>query len=229
MSQLTGFVLRFVDFFLHLDVHLNQVILDYGSGTYLILSLIVFCETGLVVTPILPGDSLLFAAGTFAATGSLNFALLFLLLSAAAVLGDAANYGIGRSIGPEAWESNSRFLKREYLQKTHRFYERYGAKTIVIARFVPIVRTFAPFLAGVGKMPYWTFATYNIAGGVVWILVCLTGGYFFGNLAIVPPKLLFSDPCGLFPLHTSRGHRLFRERSGLGKSESRAANPAARS
>jgi len=143
------------------------------------------CETGLVVTPILPGDSLLFAAGAFAAVGSLNLAWLFLLLSIAAVLGDAVNYSIGYYIGPRALSGKSRFLKKEYLDKTHRFYERYGGKTIVIARFVPIVRTFAPFLAGVGRMHYLEFARLYILGGLLWITVCLGAGYFFGNIPFV--------------------------------------------
>lgn len=176
---------QFVDLFLHLDDHLNTVIGDYGAWTYLILFVIIFCETGLVVTPILPGDSLLFAAGAFAARGSLNVPWLLILLSVAAVLGDAVNYGIGAYLGPKVLTGNGRFLKKEYLDRTHEFYERYGGKTIIIARFVPIVRTFAPFLAGIGKMSYLHFASYNIAGGVLWISICTLGGYFFGNIPIV--------------------------------------------
>ncbi|MBX7074549.1 MAG: DedA family protein [Pirellulales bacterium] len=176
---------KFIDLFLHLDDHLNDVIGDYGGWTYLILFVIIFCETGLVVTPILPGDSLLFAAGAFAARGSLDIAVLIVLLGAAAVLGDAVNYSIGALLGPKVLTGDSRVFKKEYLDRTHAFYERYGGMTIIIARFVPIVRTFAPFLAGVGKMSYWKFATYNIAGGLLWITVCLMAGYFFGNIPFV--------------------------------------------
>jgi len=175
-----------VDIFLHLDTHLYTVIQDYGLWTYLLLFLIIFCETGLVVTPILPGDSLLFAAGALAAGGALNVFWLFGLLSVAAVLGDATNYAIGHFMGPKVFSrEESRFLKKEYLSLTHQFYEKYGGKTIIIARFVPIVRTFAPFVAGVGSMTYWRFASYNVIGGVVWLAVCLFAGYAFGNLPVV--------------------------------------------
>ena len=160
---------QFIDLFLHLDTHLQEVIQTYGTWTYLLLFVIVFCETGLVVTPILPGDSLLFAAGAFAAAGSLEVGVLLGLLSVAAVLGDAANYSLGYLLGPKVLRGQHRFLKKEYLERTQRFYDRYGAKTIVLARFVPIVRTFAPFLAGVGRMNYWKFARYNVAGGALWI------------------------------------------------------------
>jgi membrane-associated protein len=177
---------EFIDFFLHLDVHLQSIIQEYGGWTYLLLFLIIFCETGLVVTPILPGDSLLFAAGALAAGGGLSVVWLFALLSVAAVLGDAVNYAIGHFMGPKVFSRrDSRFLKKEYLDRTHQFYEKYGGKTIIIARFVPIVRTFAPFVAGIGSMTYWRFASYNIVGGVVWIAVCLFAGYVFGNLPIV--------------------------------------------
>lgn len=175
----------FIDLFLHLDVHLNAVISDYGTWTYLILFVIVFCETGLVLTPILPGDSLLFAAGAFAASGSLNLTTMLILLSVAAVLGDAVNYSVGRYLGPKVLTPDSRIFKRAYMERTERFYERYGNKTIVLARFVPIVRTFAPFLAGVGKMSYAQFATYNVLGALLWVSACLVSGYFFGNLPIV--------------------------------------------
>lgn len=177
---------NFIDIFMHLDKHLNTVIQDYGTWTYLILFLIIFCETGLVVTPILPGDSLLFAAGAFAAIGSLDPIWLFALLTIAAVLGDTVNYGIGHYMGPRVFrQENSKIFKKEYLDRTHGFYERYGAKTIVIARFVPIVRTFAPFVAGVGSMTYWRFLAYNIVGGALWIAVCVFGGYLFGNITFV--------------------------------------------
>jgi len=174
-----------IDLFLHLDDHLHGVIQDYGAWTYGLLFVIIFCETGLVVTPILPGDSLLFAAGTFAARESLEVGWLLVLLSVAAVLGDAANYGIGYYLGPRALTGHYRFLKKDYLERTHRFFERYGAKTIVLARFVPIVRTFAPFLAGVGRMSYLQFARFNVAGGIAWVGLCIMGGYLFANVPAV--------------------------------------------
>jgi membrane-associated protein len=179
---------HFIDIFLHLDTHLNEVIQSYGLWTYLILFLIIFCETGLVVTPILPGDSLLFAAGALAAIdGSpLNVWLLFLLLCVAAILGDTVNYWLGAKLGPKVFaQEKSRFFKKEYLIRTQKFYERYGAKTIIIARFVPIVRTFAPFVAGIGSMNYARFITYNIVGGIFWVGICLAAGYLFGNIPIV--------------------------------------------
>ncbi len=177
---------QFVDLFLHLDDHLKTVIQDYGTWTYVILFLIIFCETGLVVTPFLPGDSLLFAAGTFAAIGDLNMAFIFLLLSIAAILGDAVNYWIGFVAGPQVFrKEDSRFFKKAYLDKTQGFYEKYGGKTIILARFVPIVRTFAPFVAGVGRMKYRTFFIYNVVGALLWVGVCAGAGYIFGNIPIV--------------------------------------------
>lgn len=178
-------LLTFLDFFLHLDVHLNTVIASYGIWVYGILFLIIFAETGFVVTPFLPGDSLLFAAGAFAATGSLHLSGLFILLSVAAILGDSLNYWVGRSLGPRVFKENVRFLKKEYLTRTETFYEKHGGKTIVIARFMPIIRTFAPFIAGVGKMRYRSFITYNIFGGILWIGLFIFGGYFFGNIPAV--------------------------------------------
>jgi membrane-associated protein len=176
----------FVDFFLHLDRHLAEVIQAYGTWTYALLFAIVFLETGLVVTPLLPGDSLLFAAGSFAALGALDVSLLFVLLSVAAVLGDTVNYAIGHYLGPRVFHyERSRFFNPDHLRKTHVFYEKYGGKTIIIARFVPIVRTFAPFVAGIGAMSYPRFLLYNVAGGVLWVAVCLFAGFFFGNLAFV--------------------------------------------
>ena len=176
----------FLDFLLHLDKHLDLIIRSYGTLTYLILFLIIFCETGLVVTPILPGDSLLFAAGTFAALGSLDITSLIVALCIAAVAGDTVNYWIGHLLGPKVFtRESSRLLNRDYLDRTHQFYEKYGGKTIIIARFVPIIRTFAPFVAGIGSMTYMHFIIYNIAGGVLWILMFVLGGYFFGNIPLV--------------------------------------------
>jgi membrane-associated protein len=178
----------FIDLFVHLDKHLSSVIQSYGTWTYLLLFLIIFMETGLVVTPFLPGDSLLFAAGTFAspALGSpLNIGLLFVLLCIAAIIGDTVNYWIGHYIGERAFSGNVRFLKKEYLDRTQEFYERHGGKTIILARFVPIVRTFAPFVAGVGKMSYGHFIAYNVIGGISWVAIFTLGGYFFGNLPFV--------------------------------------------
>jgi len=180
------FIKYIVDFIIHIDVHLGAIIKDYGLWTYLILFIIIFCETGLVVTPFLPGDSLLFAAGTFAAIGSLDVLWLFLLLSVAAVGGDTVNYWTGCFFGPKVFHKDHvRFLNKEYLDRTHQFYEKYGGKTIIIARFIPIIRTFAPFVAGIGNMTYWRFISYNIIGGVAWIAICVFAGYYFGNLNLV--------------------------------------------
>lgn len=177
---------KLIDLFLHLDKHLNEIITQYGTWTYLILFLIVFCETGLVVTPFLPGDSLLFAAGAIAALGSLNVFWLFVLLTAAAIIGDTVNYWIGAWLGPKVFRGeNVRLLNRKHLERTHKFYEKYGGKTIIIARFVPIVRTFAPFVAGIGTMSYWRFIAYNVIGGILWVAICLFAGYWFGNQPFV--------------------------------------------
>ena len=174
-----------IDFILHIDDHLQEIIRNYGGLTYLILFLIVFAETGLVVTPILPGDSLLFAAGTFAALGSLDPVLLTVLLIVAAVVGDGVNYWIGHWIGPKAFSGKVPWLRQDYLKRTEAFYEKHGGKTIILARFVPIVRTFAPFVAGVGRMQYGRFLAYNVVGAVLWVTICVTAGYFFGNLPFV--------------------------------------------
>ena len=175
-----------IDVLLHLDKYLSVVIESYGLMTYAILFCIIFAETGLVVMPFLPGDSLLFVAGAFAATGALDLKLLLITLSVAAMLGDTVNYTIGKFIGQKIYETeNSRFIKKEHLLKTHRFYDRYGAITIIIARFIPIIRTFAPFVAGVGEMRYLKFMSYNISGGLLWIFLFVAGGYFFGNLPVV--------------------------------------------
>jgi membrane-associated protein len=172
------------DLFIHLDQTLEQVIPQYGTWIYLILFAIVFCETGLVVTPFLPGDSLLFAAGSCAALQSrpLSVSWLIALLSTAAILGDTVNYWIGAVVGPRAFGGKIRFLKKEHLDRTHRFFERYGGKTIVLARFIPIIRTFAPFVAGIGVMNYTRFLVYNVAGGIGWVLAFVLGGYYFGRL-----------------------------------------------
>lgn len=182
-----------LDLFLHLDEHLTAVIQSYGIWTYALLFLIIFLETGVVVTPFLPGDSLLFAAGALAALdGSpLNIWLLFLLLFIAAVLGDTVNYWIGNLIGPRVFEQNYRFLKREYLEQTQRFYAKHGGKTVVLARFVPIVRTFAPFVAGVGTMHYGKFIGYNLFGGFLWTVIFTFAGYFFGNIPFVKENFEF--------------------------------------
>jgi membrane-associated protein len=174
-----------IDFILHLDEHLSTIISQYGAWTYGILFFIIFMETGFVVTPFLPGDSLLFAAGSFAALGALSPWVLFLLLGFAAVLGDTINYWIGHYIGPRAFSGNIRWLKKEYLDRTHQFYEKHGGKTIILARFVPIIRTFAPFVAGVGAMSYGHFITYNVIGGLAWVALFTSMGYFFGNLPFV--------------------------------------------
>lgn len=174
-----------VEFFFHIDRHLNVVIQNCGAWSYAVLFAIIFAETGLVITPFLPGDSLLFAAGAFAAAGSFNITWLSLALFAAAVIGDSVNYAVGKRIGSGIFTADSKFFKKEYLDKTHRFYEKYGGKTIVIARFVPIIRTFAPFVAGVGKMSYGRFFSYNVTGALLWVAIFTGGGFFFGNMPIV--------------------------------------------
>jgi len=175
---------------MHLDKHLNTIIQSYGTWTYMILFLIIFCETGLVIMPILPGDSLLFAAGAIAAMGSLDPVWLFGLLTIAAIAGDTLNYSIGHYLGPKVFQlEDSRFFKKEYLERTHQFYEKHGGKTIVIARFMPIIRTFAPFVAGIGGMNYTSFLVFNVLGAVLWVSIFLLGGYFFGGVQIVKDNL----------------------------------------
>lgn len=182
----------FIDFVLHIDIHLAELVQNYGVWIYGILFLIIFCETGLVVTPFLPGDSLLFVAGTLAALGSshINVHLMVLLLIGAAILGDASNYFIGKFFGEKLFRNpGSKIFKRAYLDKTHEFYEKHGGKTIIIARFVPIVRTFAPFVAGMGKMTYTHFFSFNVIGGVCWVPLFMYAGYFFGEMDFVKHNL----------------------------------------
>jgi membrane-associated protein len=175
-----------IDFILHLDKHLVDLVTQYGAWTYGILFLIIFCETGLVVTPFLPGDSLLFAVGALSAKGGLDIFTVFVLLSIAAIIGDTVNYWVGKIVGPKVFSSeSSRLLNKEHLRRTHEFYEKYGGKTIIVARFLPIIRTFAPFVAGIGQMSYGKFLLYNVVGGLIWIAGFLYAGYFFGNIPVV--------------------------------------------
>ena len=176
----------FINLILHLDVHLVEIFQQYGTLTYAILFLIVFCETGLVFTPFLPGDSLLFAAGALSAGGGLQIKVLFVVLCIAPLLGDQVNYWFGRLLGSKLpFTEDARVLKKQYLDKTHAYYEKYGGKTVIIARFVPIVRTFAPFVAGLGKMNYLKFISFSIAGALLWVSSFLLGGYFFGNIPFI--------------------------------------------
>jgi membrane-associated protein len=175
-----------IDFVLHIDQHLQGLCANYGLWVYAILFLIVFCETGLVVTPILPGDSLLFAVGSMAAIGALDVTWVILILVAAAILGDSVNYAVGNYVGPKVFhETHGRFLNKEYLHRTHAFYEKHGGKTIIIARFLPIIRTFAPFVAGIGSMTYPRFLFFNVFGGVLWVLLFVLAGYWFGNISVI--------------------------------------------
>ena len=176
----------FVDYVLHLDSHLATLVNWAGVWTYVVLALIIFAETGLVITPFLPGDSLLFATGALAAaTGSLSIGVLFVLLATCAIVGDAVNYWLGSKLGAQAAAGRLPFVRREHIERTHGFYERHGGKTIILARFVPIIRTFAPFVAGAGTMSYRRFAMYNVSGGIVWVGSMLFAGYFFGNIPVV--------------------------------------------
>lgn len=182
----------FIDFVLHLDTHLASILSTYGVWCYLLFFVIIFAETGLVVTPFLPGDSLLFALGTFAAAGSLNVASVFVILAAAAVLGDSANYTIGKYFGSFILKKEGAwFLKKEHIERTHRFYERYGSKTIVLARFVPIVRTFITVMAGVGRMPFASYAAWSVVGGVLWGTGVTLLGYWLGNVTFIKNNIDF--------------------------------------
>jgi membrane-associated protein len=181
-----GFFPDLLEIILHLDRHLLDLCTQYGAWVYAILFVIVFCETGLVVTPFLPGDSLLFAVGSLAAINALDLMTSIVLLIAAAILGDTVNYWIGDYVGPKVFhQENSRFLNKEYLVRTHRFYEKHGGKTIIIARFLPIIRTFAPFVAGIGSMTYKRFLMFNVVGGALWVLLFVPAGYFFGSVPFV--------------------------------------------
>jgi len=180
------YIIQFIDFFIHLDKYLPMVIQRLGVWAYVIMYLVIFCETGLVVTPILPGDSLLFALGAIAAQGALNIEFLLISLCIAAIAGDTVNYAIGNFLGPKVFHyPDSRFFKKEHLIRTHQFYEKHGGKTIIIARFIPIIRTFAPFVAGIGTMKYTRFITFNIVGGLAWICAFLLAGFFFGGIPAV--------------------------------------------
>jgi len=179
-------IVLFFDFVMHLDTKLPQVINDFGLWTYLILFIVIFCETGLVVTPFLPGDSLIFLIGALAASGDLNFPVIIAVLMFAAVLGDSCNYEIGRFFGAKLFRNeNSKIFKKEYLDKTHSFYEKHGGKTIIFARFMPIIRTFAPFVAGMGSMSYPKFFSYNVIGGISWVALFSFAGFFFGGIPLV--------------------------------------------
>lgn len=183
--------MELIDFILHVDQHLLEFVRDYGIWIYAILFLIIFVETGLVVMPLLPGDSLLFAAGAIAATGAMDPVLLSILLFIAAVMGDSLNYQIGRYIGPRVFSMNLRFIKRDHLLKTQSFFEKHGGKTIIFARFLPIIRTFAPFIAGVSHMQYSRFLMFNVIGGAAWILSFVWLGYFFGNLPVIKDNFTY--------------------------------------
>ena len=174
-----------IDFILHIDDHLVELVSTYGTETYLFLFLIIFVETGVVIMPFLPGDSLIFAGAALSANGSLNIFILFFVVFFAAVIGDTVNYHIGKAFGNKLINWNNRFIKKEYIEKTSHFFERHGGKSIIIARFVPIIRTFAPFVAGIGKMHYLKFLSYNVIGAVLWVLLICIAGFFFGNIPFV--------------------------------------------
>lgn len=184
-SRLVDFILKVVDFVLHIDIYLNDIITRYGAWTYGLLFFVIFMETGFVVTPFLPGDSLIFAAATFAARGALNPWIMFLLLAIAAVAGDTANYWIGQRIGARAYTGEIKWIKKEYMERTHVFFEKHGGKAIFLARFVPVIRTFTPFVAGVSQMSYGFFFRWNVIGGLTWVATFTLLGYFFGNIPFV--------------------------------------------
>ena len=215
-----------VDFVLHIDSHLVELVARYGALLVPILFIIVFCETGLVVTPFLPGDSLLFAAGALAAvdiSGSLNILVLWVVLSVAAILGDSVNYAIGKRIGKGVFKPGNRILKLEYLERTEEFYEKHGSKTIILARFVPIVRTFAPFVAGVGNMDYKRFITYNFVGGLLWVTLFLAAGFLFGNVPFIKENFSLVTIGIILVSVVPMGLELLKERS---RSRNKSAAPA---
>ena len=227
MSFIVTLVNWFVDFVLHMDKHLDLIVRSMGVWSYAILFVVIFIETGVVVFPFLPGDSLLFAAGSIAALGALNVVGLYLVVAAAAILGDTVNYWIGHYIGPRVFSENTRWLKKEYLDRTHTFYEKYGGKTIFLARFVPIIRTFAPFVAGVGEMSYGHFLSYNVAGGLVWTALFTFGGYFFGNLPFVRNNFSLIIIAIVVISALPAVYEVIRARSSGGKPPAKAANKAA--
>jgi membrane-associated protein len=185
------FIKDIIEIVLHIDKHLDIVIKSFGSGSYLLLFAIIFAETGLVVTPFLPGDSLLFVVGAFAAKGSFNLFWLFVILTAAAIIGDTVNYSFGKFFGERLLKKGDhRFFKKEHVERTHKFYEKHGGKTIILARFIPIVRTFAPFVAGIGKMSYYKFVIYNVTGALLWVSLFVFGGYYFGNMPFIKDNFL---------------------------------------
>ena len=187
------FLLSAVDFVIHLDKHLGEIIQAFGKWSYLLLFVIVFAETGLVITPFLPGDSLLFVVGTFAALGSFDLFWVFVILVSAAIIGDTVNYAVGKYFGHKIMtKGGGKFFKKEYVEETHKFFEKHGGKTIILARFVPIIRTFAPFVAGIGGMDYRKFVVYNITGALLWVSIFLFGGYFFGNIPLVKNNFLIA-------------------------------------
>lgn len=224
-----GFIItlfkEFVDFVLHMDKHLVSIVGSMGLWSYALLFAVIFIETGVVIFPFLPGDSLLFAAGSLAALGSLNIWALFGLMALAAILGDTANYWIGHAIGPRVFNEKVRFLKKEYLDRTHAFYEKYGGKTIFLARFIPIIRTFAPFVAGVGEMSYGHFISYNVAGGLAWTALFSFGGYFFGNLPFVRNNFSLIIVAIVIISVLPAVYEIIRSRSGEPPAKSKA-NPA---
>lgn len=203
------FIQFIIDFILHIDVHLAELIAQYGIWVYAILFLIIFCETGLVVTPFLPGDSLLFVAGALGSlpTNNINVHIMALALILAAILGDSSNYLIGRFFGEKLFSNrDSKIFKQSYLEKTHGFYEKYGGKTIILARFVPIVRTFAPFVAGMGHMNYRHFSVFNVTGGIIWVVIFIYAGYFFGGLPFGSGKPEITHPGDYCSIRTPRSY-----------------------
>ena len=175
-----------IEIIFHIDKYLDLIIRNYGNWSYLVLFIIIFAETGLVVTPFLPGDSFLFAVGAFSALGSFNLSWLFIILASAAIIGDTVNYAFGKFLGEKIiLKGNHRFFKKEHLERTHKFYEKHGGKTIILARFIPIIRTFAPFVAGIGEMSYCKFLIYNVTGALLWVAIFVLGGYYFGNVPII--------------------------------------------